>query len=198
MLNEFQRGFTLLEALVVIALIALLTTMTIPALGRMLREYRLNAETREVLAAMTVARMKATSSNFNYTFSYDTVANRYQVSGAEPAAPDGKWYPWYDANSNGVRDTDVVYTNGGVKLRDSFFQLSGVPNPLPSGQDPAAVTATTLNITYTPNGILINTADAERCVVLQNNAGMMETVCAEPGGVTRVYRADSGNWKRIY
>ncbi len=193
-----QRGFTLLEALVVLALIAVLATMSIPALGTMLREYRLNAETREVLAAMTVARMKATSSNFNYTFSFDTVTNRYQVSGAEPAAPDGKWYPWYDANSNGVRDTDFVYADGGVKLRDSFFQLAGVPNPLPSLQDPSAVTATTLNITYTPDGFLINTADAERCVVLQNKTGQMESVCAEPGGITRVYRADSGNWKRIY
>ena len=43
-MNDMQRGMTLLELLVLIVILGLLTTQGMPAMGKLLREQRLQAE----------------------------------------------------------------------------------------------------------------------------------------------------------
>jgi prepilin-type N-terminal cleavage/methylation domain-containing protein len=188
-------GFTLMEALVVIAVIGVLAIIAIAAFGNILRRQKLNTEAREVLAAMSVARVKATSANFNYTFTFDRISNSYQISGVEPLGPDRLSNAAFDANGNGVQDTDLVYKNP-RQLQYTTFTTTSVPDPLPSGVSPGSVPANTVSVVFNSYGVVIS-GDNERCVVLKLGSDS-QAVCAETGGILRLYRGEGSSWVPIF
>lgn len=57
--NIPKTGFTLLELLVVIALVAVLATIAVPGLGKMMADRAVQAEARQLLAAVMLARSRA-------------------------------------------------------------------------------------------------------------------------------------------
>ena len=188
------RGFTLLEALVIVAIIGVLLLIAIAAFGGILRRHRLNVDAREVMAAMSIARIKATSANFSYTFTFDCVNNTYQVSGDEPFGPNKLYNAAFDANGNNVRDTDTVFKTT-RRLQYSTFSTTGVTTPLPSGVDTSSVPGTTVSVVFNPYGV-VTSADNERCVVLQLGKDS-QAICAETGGLLRLYR-DDGGWIPLF
>jgi Tfp pilus assembly protein FimT len=183
-----------LEALVIVAIIGVIVIIAIAAFGGMLRRYRLNKDAREVMAAMSVARIKATSANFNYKFTFDLSTNSYQVTGDEPLGPNRAYNAAYDANGNGVRDTDTVFKTT-RSLQYSTFSVNGITNPLPNGIDPSTVPTTTVSVEFNPYGVVVS-ANNERCVVLKIGSDA-QAVCAETGGLLRLYRDDSG-WAQLF
>ena len=198
-LTSFQScltftGFSLLEALVIVAVIGVLVIIAIAAFGNMLRRHRVNIEAREVLAAMSIARVKATSANFNYTFTYDRVNNTYQVSGDEPLGPNRLYNAAFDANGNGTRDTDLVYKTP-RRIEHSTFATTSVTNPLPSGVNASSIPANTVSVEFNPYGVVVSAAN-ERCVVLQLGTET-QAVCAETGGLLRLFR-DDGGWAQLF
>jgi Tfp pilus assembly protein FimT len=188
-------GFTLLEALVIIAVIGVLVIIAIAAFGNILRRQKLSTEAREVLAAMSVARVKATSANFNYTFTFDRTNNSYQISGVEPFGPNRLYNAAFDANGNGAQDTDVVYRNP-RQLQYTTFTTTSVPDPLPSGVSAGSVPANTVSVVFNPYGVVVS-ADNERCVVLKLGSDS-QAVCAETGGLLRLYRGEGSNWVPVF
>ena len=189
-----QAGFSLLEALVIVAVIGVLVVIAIAAFSNMLRRHRLNTEAREILAAMSVARIKATSSNFNYKFTFDRVNNTYQISGDEPFGPNRLYNSAFDVNGNGTRDTDLVYKTP-KRLEHSAFATTGVTDPLPSSINLSAVPANSVNVEFNPYGVVVSAAN-ERCVVLQLGSDA-QAICAETGGLLRLYR-DVGGWGQLF
>jgi type IV fimbrial biogenesis protein FimT len=53
------RGFTLLELMVTLAVLAVLITVGIPAFGDMVRNNRVTAQTNELVSALNIARSEA-------------------------------------------------------------------------------------------------------------------------------------------
>ncbi|MDO8250790.1 MAG: GspH/FimT family pseudopilin [Rhodoferax sp.] len=79
--NYEQRGVTVIETMVVIALLAILTSMALPALQEMMINHRLEGKAREYVANMNWARALAVSSNqaVNLRIAADESASCYVV-----------------------------------------------------------------------------------------------------------------------
>jgi type IV fimbrial biogenesis protein FimT len=58
-----QRGFTLVELVVTIALVAILTTLAIPSFSELLRQWRRDSATRELSTSLQLARSEAIKSS---------------------------------------------------------------------------------------------------------------------------------------
>ena len=73
-----ERGFTLIEVLLVAAVIGIMLAFSIPALGRFYLEYRFNKVVSEVRANIKLARLKAVTSNFDISIS-NLLGNRWTM-----------------------------------------------------------------------------------------------------------------------
>ncbi len=70
-MNRFraQNGFSLLETLIVVALVGVIATIAIPQLNNSIAYFRLSGDARSVSNAVALAKMRA-ASNFSKTRVY--------------------------------------------------------------------------------------------------------------------------------
>lgn len=65
-----KKGVTLIELIIVIAIIALGAVLAVPNLGPWLANYRLRTVTRDIASTLRTAQMKAVSNNVDYQVSF--------------------------------------------------------------------------------------------------------------------------------
>ena len=82
-----RRGFTLIELVVVLAIMALVFIIAAPHIGFVLPRTELRSGAREVAAALREARSRAILSNTDVVFSIDVEGRRYSISGDKNAHP---------------------------------------------------------------------------------------------------------------
>ena len=70
-----QRGFSLVEMLIVVAIIAIMSAISLPSIGQYIRNYRIKAAAQEVASQLQTARGKAVSTNTNSGVSFFIVDN---------------------------------------------------------------------------------------------------------------------------
>ena len=66
-----NSGFTLIEALVVVAIIAILAGVGIPTFSRWLPNYRLKSAATDIFSNMQLAKMEAIKANNNYSIVFN-------------------------------------------------------------------------------------------------------------------------------
>ncbi|MBU2227905.1 MAG: GspH/FimT family pseudopilin [Proteobacteria bacterium] len=81
------NGFTLLELMIVIAVMGIMTTIAIPSYQTFMAQRRLNGAARQVMSDLMAARMKAVSLNQKVKVSFGS-NHAYQI--------------WNDADGNGT------------------------------------------------------------------------------------------------
>ncbi len=65
-----NNGFTLIELIVTIAVMAIIATIAAPSFGNLIEKRKLDAETRELSFVLSEARAQATTLRLNITFKF--------------------------------------------------------------------------------------------------------------------------------
>lgn len=89
-------GFTLLELLLVVALIAMLSLISIPLIGRVMGQYRSRGAAEAVVGALREAKARAVASGWQYRVvgypGSGTIPNSFRIEGMDPNS-GGVWPP---------------------------------------------------------------------------------------------------------
>lgn len=80
-------GFTLIEVIVVLAILAVATALVLPSVGTGGQTLRLRSETGRVAAVLREARLQAVSQRRPTRVVFDTLRNTVAVTGADPDHP---------------------------------------------------------------------------------------------------------------
>ncbi|WP_168408684.1 pilus assembly FimT family protein [Acinetobacter indicus] len=105
-----SQGFTLIELMVTIAVLAIVAMMAAPSFGDLIAKRHLDTSIRELSLVLSDARAQATTLRKNVTVKFESGTNTAEVR---------YWIPKYedvDMNSN-ARDvdfSDVVYSSVGI------------------------------------------------------------------------------------
>ncbi len=74
-----QKGITLAELVIVMAIIAICALLIAPNIGAWLPNYRLRSATRDVVSVLRIAQMKAVANNVKYGVAFDQASGSFQL-----------------------------------------------------------------------------------------------------------------------
>jgi type IV fimbrial biogenesis protein FimT len=139
-----QSGFTLIEAMVTIAVLAILLTIAAPNFSDMVANNRLATSTNEFVTAVSYARNVAITRKRNTAVTAVTPGNIGNEWGA------GGWMVWVDDDRDGLRNGDGsedlrffdpaharVTVDGTDGVTDIIFLPSGLRSP--GGPNPVTI-----------------------------------------------------------
>lgn len=96
-----QAGFTLLEALVVLALVAVLTGIAAPAMSSLRQQHRMQGQAEDFFNSLMLARSEALRQQQRVTVCVRTVDDRCAATGPWTSG----WMVFFDANANAQRES---------------------------------------------------------------------------------------------
>ncbi|MEZ2773906.1 Tfp pilus assembly protein FimT/FimU [Acinetobacter pseudolwoffii] len=116
-----NKGFTLIELMVTIAVLAIVAMMAAPSFGDLIAKRKLDAETRGLSFVLSQARVQATTLRANVTLKFQQGQNTPRLM---------YWVPesetiLLDSTSNDVDFSDVIFTPIGQPKQ----RVKMIPNP---------------------------------------------------------------------
>jgi len=146
-----KRGITLVELVVVMAIIAIGAAFVAPNIGAWIPNYRLRGATRDVTSALRSAQMRAISTNREYQVSFDAGAGNYILR--------------YNSGTTG---TPVWTDDGAAETLPKGVLISGITFPANCAHFNANSTSSTGSI------ILTNTKGAKKKITLTTSTGKVK------------------------
>jgi type IV fimbrial biogenesis protein FimT len=180
-----KKGFTLVEAMVVIAVIGIAVAVAVPNIVGYMPEYRLKRAARDLYSAMQSTKMGAIKNNSSWAIVYDPGNSCYFIC-SDPGA---------DATWSTTADNTVVST----------IPFPGYGSGINYGHGIATTNATVgggtfpaNNISYNSNVLVFNSrgTGSGGYVYIQNNQSTSYAVGTRTSGaiLLRKWYANPGNW----
>ena len=144
-----SKGFTLIELMVTVAMLAVLLSIAAPSFARMMASNRMATQTNEFTAALNLARLEAVRRGQSVAIRADGGGTTFQ----------GGWRVFTDANDDGAQPGTITATDGTV-IRESGGALVGN----------TTITRVTRGGTA-PNYTYTDSAAADRMYVVFNSRG---------------------------
>jgi prepilin-type N-terminal cleavage/methylation domain-containing protein len=179
------RGVSLVELLLVLAMIVIVAAISLPSLVGSRRLIRSTAIPRQILTEMRLARQQAMTQRRAVTVQYDDQMKRlvvinHRASGAALLTAAG-----YPQTAGSVQEKVISLADSGVNTADLTY---GIPPALPGTANAAlddgvsltGLTNNQLNVTFQPNGSVVDAAGlpTDRALFIYNNKAPEETACA--------------------
>ena len=186
-----QSGFTILELVIVIAIILIMSAVALPAIGHWVRNYKIRGAADQVAAEIQAAKLLAVKKNVNFGVVFVVLTETtYQYFMEDiPLSGIRQQYPTSQQGAIRTLPDGVTFTPGGV-VNDAGFRF----NRLGAMCDPdtGLVTCPDLsgsNITPAPTGNYVTfesggdpTDDGAQIAFSQTSTGLTMSLRVTPGG----------------
>ncbi len=177
--REAEKGFSLLEVTIVVAILMVTLAFSIPAIQTSVRSYRLGGAVSNVNRMIQMARYVAIRQGTNACTFSDIFL------GATTLRVDANCNVAVDPNE---ANTAFIVLPVGVTLTNVGPAPAGMPFPAP----PVPVTAP-FAVTFTPRGT--KTAPTTTEIIYMTGFGMTYAVTVSSAGRTRSWRFDGTTWR---
>jgi type II secretion system protein H len=179
-----QKGFTLVEVMIVVAIIGILTAIATPALLAWLPNVRLKAAARDLYSKMQRTRMEAIRTNGTRAIVFDPPTNSYLVCSSSGADTN-----WSTIADNTVTETvDLSTYNSGIGFGHGTATTS-----VPVGAFPID------NVSYTSNVLTFNNRGIGTAGYVyldnQNHDNTVYAIGTQSSGVVMLRRWTGGGWQ---
>lgn len=196
-------GYTVVDLLIVLALVGVLTALAIPQFVSQRRLLRSSAMIREIVTQIRYARQQALSQRQVFTVQYDDATKTISIidhnndpesSGIAVLTASG-----YPNTAGSAVVSRVQLTQGGLPASEIRY---GIPTGLPTGALSDGVTRTNLssgkiNISFQPDGSILDTNSnpQDRALFFFNSQATQHTAAAVSvlgaAGRVKLWRYDS-------
>jgi len=163
-----ERGFSLIEMLLVLAIMGVLATIAVPMSGNAMRYIRISGDARDISNALAVTKMRAASKFTKARLLVDLSANGYYVQTYDKTAN-----AWTAETGTNTLSSSVSFGFGPV----------GTP---PSNTQTTIIQATNCYDTATPPAVIANTA----CVIFNSRGLPVDDSIGSPTGNYALYVKD--------
>ena len=158
-----ELGFTMIELVIAVAIIAIMTAIAIPGFSTWLPNYRLKSAARDVYSNMQLAKMGAVRNNGNWAIVFDTTAGAHRYLVCSDDGVDDDW------SATGDNATEKIVDLGDYSSGVAYGHGNATTNAtVGGGVFPDDDISYTTNVAiFTPRG----TVNTLGYVYLSNNKG---------------------------